>query len=134
VSSPPPSYCCLPLPLPSAKAAAAKHIQLVLPVALTPALQLTAVLVSPVSVGRLEVAGGDRRWRHRAAAATVVVVFFFVPATRGRRHVRHTRAIVLDTVVADDDRAQNVFSGQGLAISAGGLERLSIVMHTGYRV
>ena len=50
VSSPPPSYCCLPLPLPSAQAAAAKHIQLVLPAALMPALQLTAVLVSPVSV------------------------------------------------------------------------------------
>ena len=58
MSSPPPSYCCLPLPLPSAKAAAAKHIQLVLPAALMPALQLTAVLVWPVSVGRLEVVGG----------------------------------------------------------------------------
>ena len=58
----------------------------------------------------------------------------FVPATRERRHVRHTPTIALDTVIADDDRAQNVFSGQGLAFSAGNLEGLGIVMHTGYRV
>ena len=48
--------------------------------------------------------------------------------------MRRTPAIALDTVVADEDRARNVFSGQGLAISAGNLEGLSIVMHTGYRV
>ena len=48
--------------------------------------------------------------------------------------MRRTPTIALDTVVADEDRAQNVFSGQGLAISAGSLERLSIVMHTGHRV
>ena len=43
--------------------------------ALPPVLQATAVLVSPVCVGRSEVVGGDRRWRHRAAAAAVVLRF-----------------------------------------------------------
>jgi len=56
-----------------------------------------------------------------------------VQPTRGRWHVRRTPTIALDTVIADDDRAQNVFSGQSLAFSAGNLEGLGIVMHTGYR-
>ena len=60
-------------------------------------------------------------------------VVVFVQPTRGRWHVRSTPTIALDTVVADDDRAQHVFSGQGLAFSAGNLEGLGIVMHAGYR-
>ena len=80
------------------------------------------------------VGGVDRRWRRRAAAAAAVAVLFFCAAKRGRWHVRRTPTIALDTVVVDDDRAQNVFSGQGLAFSAGNLEGLGIVMHTGYRV
>ena len=112
MSSPTPSYCCLPLPLPSAKAAAAKHIQLVLPAALMPALQLTAVLVSPVSFGRLEVVGGRQAMAAQGGGNdSSCSLVFFVPATRGRRHVRRTPTIALDTVIADDDRAQNVFFG-----------------------
>ena len=46
-----------------------------------------------------------------------------------------TPTIALDTIVADERmRRKMFFSGQGLAISAGGLERLGIVMHTGYMV
>ena len=48
--------------------------------------------------------------------------------------MRRTPTIALDTFIADDDWAQNVFSGQSLAFSAGNMEGLGIVMHTGYRV
>ena len=122
----PPSHCCLPLPLPSAKAASAKRILPVLPAALPPVPQVTAVLVSPVCVGRSEVVGGVRRWRHRAAAASVDLLF--AQATKRRRHVCHTRTMALESVLANDDLAQNVFCGPELAFSAGLLEGLGIVV------
>ena len=128
----PPSYCCLPLPLPSATAATEKAHPASIASALPPVLQATAVLVSPVCVGRSEVVGGDRRWRHRAAAAAVVLRF--VQATKRCRHVCHTRTMALETVIASGDLAQNVFCGPDLHCLRVSKKVLVSSYHIGFRV
>ena len=100
--------------------------------ALPPVLQATAVLVSPVCVGRSEVVGGDRRWRHRAAAAAVVLRF--VQATKRCRYVCHTRTMALETVIASDDLAQNVFCGPDLHCLRVSKKVLVSSYHIGFRV